>query len=608
MPSSSAYYIGEDVSKAFPFRFRGDRLLAVVNGTVSEYSYPSMALLSSTPLSFRPVYYSNLWDAWSSGNTMGEMYYAMADERNVSVYAKIPPDQSIGETSERTYLATVNLSAYPVLENASIVGSPVLIYLPSLENGSLIVLPLDTGVAALSLEGHGDGGGQGVGVGDVVWFTSYGNLSDVVGSVVEPAPVRPITLYKENPSETEGKERIILAGRDGRIFSLYRCNGTLEWWSTITAAGLRNPEVDAVCPTLRGEALITGTSEGMGFVASISPATGLVNGNGSWVFTFPSRMTGQPGYVPSSRNYVFSNDEGNIYILTENMELDASFSVPGTAATPAVYLGNILSVGSSAGNYFGVITKDGSLYVQSITGNYIAPLPPGKYPSGNTYILGTDVFGHDIFTNLIYATRIELVVGIVAAVLSAGLGTLVGLLAGYFGGWVDTILMRTTDIFLTLPVLVVALLLVAVLGPSIFNIILIIAIFSWAGVARVIRSQALSLKNRSFVDAARVSGAGNFTIIFRHLAPNVLPLTFLYMVFTISGAIITEAILAFLGMGDQTAITWGMMLQYLRISGNTLTAPWWLLPPGISITLFSLAFYLIGRAFDEVVNPRLRSR
>jgi peptide/nickel transport system permease protein len=265
-------------------------------------------------------------------------------------------------------------------------------------------------------------------------------------------------------------------------------------------------------------------------------------------------------------------------------------------------------VGSTQGNYYSMVTVDGVLWVQSVSGTYTAPLPPGVYESGNRYILGTDVFGGDIFTQLVYATRTELVVGLVAAVISAGLGTIVGLIAGFYGGWVDTLLMRLTDIFLTLPILVVALLLAAVLGPSIGNIILIIAIFSWAGVARVIRAQTLSLKNRAFIDAARVSGASNRAIILRHLAPNVLPLTFLYMVFTISGAIITEAILAFLGMGDPTAVTWGMMLQFLQISGNTLSAPWWLLPPGISITLLSLAFYLVGRAFDEVVNPRLRAR
>ena len=140
------------------------------------------------------------------------------------------------------------------------------------------------------------------------------------------------------------------------------------------------------------------------------------------------------------------------------------------------------------------------------------------------------------------------------------------------------------------------------------NIIIIIAILSWAGIARVIRSVTMSIKERAFVDAAIIAGASDSRLIFRHIAPNVLPYAFLYMTFNISGAIVTEAVLAFLGFGDGNYVTWGMMLQYLQISGHALDAPWWLLPPGVAITLLSLAFYLIGRAFDEVVNPRLRKR
>jgi len=378
----------------------------------------------------------------------------------------------------------------------------------------------------------------------------------------------------------------------------------------MVTSNMREPRPIGIWPTFRGDLVVTGTTGELGFIASVDRENGAIMGNRTWYNMTGSPVVGRPDYIPSSRNYIFMTESQQIVILKHTMQLDATFqAVGGGTHTTISYVGNIVNqVGSTQGNYYSMVTVDGVLWVQSVSGTYTAPLPPGVYESGNRYILGTDVFGGDIFTQLVYATRTELVVGLVAAVISAGLGTIVGLIAGFYGGWVDTLLMRLTDIFLTLPILVVALLLAAVLGPSIGNIILIIAIFSWAGVARVIRAQTLSLKNRSFIDAARVSGASNRAIILRHLAPNVLPLTFLYMVFTISGAIITEAILAFLGMGDPTAVTWGMMLQFLQISGNTLTAPWWLLPPGISITLLSLAFYLVGRAFDEVVNPRLRAR
>ncbi|HIH00895.1 TPA: ABC transporter permease [Thermoplasmata archaeon] len=207
-----------------------------------------------------------------------------------------------------------------------------------------------------------------------------------------------------------------------------------------------------------------------------------------------------------------------------------------------------------------------------------------------------------------FGTRAELLVGVTAAFFSVVIGTIVGLVAGFYPGLIGELLMRATDIMLSLPYLVIMLLFAAAFGPSLFNIIIIFAILSWAGIARVIRSVTLSTRKRAFVDAAIVAGASDMRLIFKHIGPNVIPFAFLYMTFNISGAIVTEAILAFLGFGDPNAITWGMMLQYLQISGHSLDAPWWLLPPGIAITLLSLAFYLIGRAFDEVVNPRLRRR
>jgi peptide/nickel transport system permease protein len=311
-------------------------------------------------------------------------------------------------------------------------------------------------------------------------------------------------------------------------------------------------------------------------------------------------------------SYLYSTDANSIYVTNALMKTNATFSpLSGTMTTPVSFLGNIYiagMAGSVTGNYFGVITDENKLFVETLSGVNKAPLPPGKYQSGNRYILGTDYEGHDILAWVIYGTRSELMVGITAAFFAVVIGTIVGLVAGFYSGLTDDLLMRATDIVLSLPGLVIILLFAAVFGPSLTNIIIIIAILSWAGIARVIRSVTLSLKQRSFVDAARIAGASDSRLIFRHIAPNVLPYTFLYMTFTISGAIVTEAILAFLGYGDVNNVTWGMMLQYLQISGHSLDAPWWLLPPGICITLLSLSFYLIGRAFDEVVNPRLRKR
>jgi len=592
-----------------PLYFRSHRYFVVAEKMITEISYNTLAPIQVTELSFHPTYFSNMWNRWSSTNTAGIMLFGMANDTAIALMAKIPPNQLLGEYTERTVVSIKNLGDMNETAGQHVVGAPLVMDRPNMENGSLMIVPLNESLVAFRIEKTGDNPPTSVRLGDLVWQTVYSEVN--AGPDREPGPIpdRPISFYKNDPAEDIGKEIVVFASTDGYLYSFYTRNGSLAWSTSIAGNRIREPSFEAVYATYRGEVLAIGSSEGRGFIARIDPSTGLIAQNGTALYTMDGTINSVPEYIASSRLYIFSTDRGVVYILKETMELFATFTVSGGVSTPVSYVGNIINnVGSYQGNYFALITKDGSLYSQSITGFYAAPLKPGVYASGNRYLLGTDVFGHDIFSQLVYATRIELIVGIVAALIAVGVGTGIGLISGYYGGWVDTILMRITDIFLTLPVLVIILLMAAILGGSIINIIIIIALFSWSGIARVIRAQTLSLKTRSFIDAARISGATDSKIILRHLAPNVLPFTFLYMTFTTSGAIITEAILAFLGFGDPRIVTWGMMLQYLRISGNTLTAPWWLLPPGVAITLLSLSFYLIGRAFDEVVNPRLRSR
>lgn len=256
------------------------------------------------------------------------------------------------------------------------------------------------------------------------------------------------------------------------------------------------------------------------------------------------------------------------------------------------------------------LPSTGNAIAFKLLGQSIAPLPPGKYASGNTYYLGTDDQGHDILTQLIWGSRVALEVGLLAAFFSVVIGTLVGLVAGFYGGLLDTVLMRLTDIALVLPFLPLVLILASILGPSVWNIIIVIAVLGWPGIARVIRAQTLSLKERPFIDAARISGASRSRTMIVHVAPNVLPFAFLYMTLNVGGAILTEAAVSFLGLGDPRPqnVSWGIMLRTIQSSGNTLTAWWWLLPPGLCITIISLGFYLVGRAIDEIINPRLRER
>ncbi len=222
--------------------------------------------------------------------------------------------------------------------------------------------------------------------------------------------------------------------------------------------------------------------------------------------------------------------------------------------------------------------------------------------------LGTDFMGRDILSQLLAGARVAFMVGVSAAFMSIFLGTSIGMIAGYAGGFLDTLLMRAADIIMVLPTLLVILMLSSLFGQlSIFTIVLMIALFRWPGVSRVIRAQTLSLKQRPFIDAARVAGASHTRIIFKHIMPNVLPLAFLYMTFRVTSAIIIEAALAFLGFGDPSTVSWGMMLQWVWKTGHMFQAPYWLLPPGICISLLTLSFYMLGRAMDEVLNPRLRS-
>ncbi|MFB3885544.1 MAG: ABC transporter permease [Thermodesulfobacteriota bacterium] len=246
--------------------------------------------------------------------------------------------------------------------------------------------------------------------------------------------------------------------------------------------------------------------------------------------------------------------------------------------------------------------------------SFLAPYDPGKTevsvklkPPSSLYYLGTDQLGRDVFSRMLYGSRISLSVGFVAVGISIFLGILVGAIAGYYGGWTDSLLMRFVDTMLCFPSFFLILTVVALLGPSIFNIMVVIGITSWMGTARFVRAEFLSLRQRDFTQAARALGVKDLRIIFRHILPNALAPVFVSATLKVASAILIEAGLSFLGFGVQPPQpSWGNILT----EGRTyIFDAWWLtLFPGLAILITVLSFNLLGEGLRDVTDPRLRGR
>ncbi|MBN1657638.1 MAG: ABC transporter permease [Anaerolineae bacterium] len=228
-------------------------------------------------------------------------------------------------------------------------------------------------------------------------------------------------------------------------------------------------------------------------------------------------------------------------------------------------------------------------------------------PPGPGHLLGRDDAGKDVLSQLLYGDRVSLLVGFTASFMSMFIGTTVGLVAGYFGGRVGNALMRFVDFLMVIPDLPLMLVIIAVMGRGLTNIIVVIGLLGWTYTARLVRSQVLSVKERQFVLRARAVGASSGRIIVRHILPQVLPLIIAQAVLDISVAILAESSLAFLGLGDPTLISWGSMLNFAFERAVSREAWWFLLPPGFAIVWVSLSLILIGNTLDQIVNPRLRT-
>ncbi len=234
------------------------------------------------------------------------------------------------------------------------------------------------------------------------------------------------------------------------------------------------------------------------------------------------------------------------------------------------------------------------------------PAPPSL-----RHLLGTDPWGRDVFSQLAYSARTEFFLGVMAALITVIIGTFVAAISAYYGGFVDTFFMRTADVMIMFPPIAFLILLSAIFPLSLWSFVLVLGVlYGFGTITIVLKSQALSIQVKPFIEAAKVSGGSSLHVIFSHIIPNLLPLSFLYMMFNVTNAIFSEAVLSFFGVINVN-MSWGLMVQMAYeagyLTGAGITQAWWLFfPASLSITALCAAFYFVGRGLDEIVNPRLR--
>ncbi|MFD8498481.1 ABC transporter permease [Amycolatopsis sp. NPDC059657] len=247
-----------------------------------------------------------------------------------------------------------------------------------------------------------------------------------------------------------------------------------------------------------------------------------------------------------------------------------------------------------------LLTDESGLDVtKAAAGPYQAP--------GDGYLLGTDVAGRSVLLMSYWGARATLLVGFSATVLSVLLGTIVGMAAAHFGGWLSAVLLRFTDFFLVLPSLVLALALGAVLPKSLWTIVFAIGITAWPTTARLVRAQTLTIEGRPYIERAKALGGGHAHILGKHVLPGVMPLVLANTTLVVGNAVIADATLAFLGVGDPNVISWGNMLHEVLANGGVSRGAWWnVLPPGLLIVAVVLCFTLVGRALETVLDPQLK--
>lgn len=254
------------------------------------------------------------------------------------------------------------------------------------------------------------------------------------------------------------------------------------------------------------------------------------------------------------------------------------------------------------------------MYLLAIFGPMLAPYDKAEMdwvnvlaPPSAVHWFGTDDLGRDIFTRVLYGARVSLSVGLVVVGIQLTIGILLGALAGYYGGWVDVVISRFIDIMLAMPVLMIAIIIAALFGPSLYKTMIVLGVTGWMGTARIVRGQFLSLKEREFIEGAKAFGARDFRIIFRHMLPNTMAPIIVIATLGIAGAILTESVLSFLGLGTQEPnASWGGILTSAQTITVLTRAQWFAFFPGLFIFITTLAINFLGDGLRDALDPRLK--
>ena len=228
-----------------------------------------------------------------------------------------------------------------------------------------------------------------------------------------------------------------------------------------------------------------------------------------------------------------------------------------------------------------------------------------RKPPSAEHWFGTDDMGRDVFARVIYGGRLSLMIGFIPSIISLVLGTILGLMAGFLGRRVDAVIMRLADVVLAFPSLLLAMVVMYTLGSSILNMFIALSIINWAGTARVVRAQTLSLKEKEFVEAARSMGVSRWKIVFRHILPNCLPNLIVLFTLDIPGAIMWESSMSFLGVGDPNAASWGLMVSQGK--SYAYMCPWLILAPGLAILITVMAFNFLGDGLRDAIDPYMKT-